>query len=186
MMTVPNLITVFRILLVPLFLVLVANNRFMAALMVFVLAGLSDGADGLVARLFNQKSRLGSYLDPLADKFLLIAAFVSLAGMGIIPLWLTMLVIARDFLILLGALLLFLKNRDHVVKPSVWGKVTTFLQLATIFLVLVEKDFHLFSDYVFIVYGATGALTIISGALYIRSWFLAPKATAVNQDPKNK
>ena len=107
--------------------------------MVFVLAGLSDGADGLVARLFNQKSRLGSYLDPLADKCLLVASFISLTMMHIIPLWLTALVIARDILILLGAMVLFLINKNHVVKPSIWGKVTTFLQLATVFLVLVGK-----------------------------------------------
>lgn len=171
-MTIPNLISIFRILLVPIFLIFITNNRFLAGLMIFVLAGISDGADGLVARLFNQKSRLGSILDPLADKFLLIAAFISLAGMNIIPLWLTLLVITRDFLILFGAMLLFLKNKDHVVKPSIWGKATTFLQLATVFLVLVEKDFHLFSHYVYIVYGATGTLTITSGFLYIRSWFL--------------
>ncbi len=170
-MTLPNLISAFRILLVPVFLIFITNNQFLAGLMVFVLAGISDGADGLVARLFNQKSRLGSYLDPLADKCLLIAAFISLAAMGIIPLWLTFLVIARDFMILIGASLLFFKNRNHVVKPSIWGKATTFLQLATVFLVLVEKHFHLFSEYVYIVYGATGTLTVTSGFLYMRSWY---------------
>ncbi len=171
-MTIPNVISIFRILLVPIFLVFVINDRFLAGLVVFVLAGLSDGADGLVARLFNQKSRLGSYLDPLADKCLLVAAFICLSIMHIIPLWLTILVIARDTLILLGAIVLFLINKDHVVKPSIWGKVTTFLQLATVFLVLVEKHFHLFAQYVYIVYGATGTLTIASGFLYIRSWFM--------------
>ena len=75
-MTIPNLISVFRILLVPIFLVFIINERFPAGLVVFVLAGLSDGADGMVARLFNQKSRLGSYLDPLADKCLLVSAFI--------------------------------------------------------------------------------------------------------------
>ncbi len=179
-MTIPNLISIFRILLVPIFLFFVINHRFLAGLSVFVLAGISDGADGMVARLFNQKSRLGSYLDPLADKCLLIAAFISLAVMHVIPLWLTALVIARDILILLGALILFLINKDHVVKPSIWGKVTTFLQLATVFLVLVEKHFHLFAHYVYIVYGATGALTITSGFLYIRSWFLMMKGNLKN------
>jgi CDP-diacylglycerol--glycerol-3-phosphate 3-phosphatidyltransferase len=125
-MTIPNMISIFRILLVPIFLVFIINNRFLAGLVVFVLAGLSDGADGLVARLFNQKSRLGSYLDPLADKCLLVAAFICLAVMHIVPLWLTALVITRDILILLGSIVLFLINKDHVVKPSIWGKVTTF------------------------------------------------------------
>ena len=176
-MTIPNLISIFRILLVPFFLVFIFNDRFLAALVIFVLAGLSDAADGLVARLFNQKSRLGSYLDPLADKCLLIASFISLTIMRIIPLWLTALVIARDILILLGATILFFINKKHEVKPSIWGKATTFLQLATVFLVLMEKDFHLFAQYVYIVYGATGTLTVTSGFLYIRSWFLMVKGT---------
>jgi cardiolipin synthase len=174
-MTIPNLISIFRILLVPVFLVFIINNRFLAGLMVFVLAGLSDAADGMVARLFNQKSRLGSYLDPLADKCLLVAAFVCLTAIHIIPLWLTVLVITRDILILLGSMILFLKNGAYTVRPSVWGKATTFLQLATVFLVLVEKHFHLFSQYVYIIYGATGTLTVISGLLYTRSWFFTMK-----------
>lgn len=180
-MTIPNLISIFRILLVPVFLVFIVNNRFLAGLTVFVLAGLSDAADGLVARLFNQKSRLGSYLDPLADKCLLVAAFICLTAMHIIPLWLTVLVITRDILILLGASILFLKNGAYTVKPSVWGKATTFFQLATVFLVLVEKHFHLFSQYVYMVYGATGTLTVISGLLYIRSWFFTMKGDLKNR-----
>ena len=180
-MTIPNLISIFRILLVPVFLVFIINNRFLAGLVVFVLAGLSDAADGLVARLFNQKSRLGSYLDPLADKCLLAAAFICLATMHIIPIWLTALVITRDILILLGSLMLFLKNGAYTVKPSVWGKATTFFQLATVFLVLVEKHFHLFSQYVYVIYGVTGTLTVISGLLYIRSWFFTMK-----DDPKDR
>jgi len=180
-MTIPNLISIFRIILVPVFLVFIINNHFLAGLMVFVLAGLSDAADGMVARLFNQKSRLGSYLDPLADKCLLVAAFICLAAMYIIPLWLTVIVITRDILILLGASILFLKNGAYTVKPSVWGKATTFFQLATVFLVLVEKHFHLFSQYVYIVYGVTGTLTVISGLLYIRSWFFTMK-----EGPKNR
>ena len=184
-MTIPNLISIFRIILVPIFLVFIINNRFLAGLMIFVLAGVSDAADGFVARLFNQKSRLGSYLDPLADKCLLVASFICLAAMHIIPLWLTILVIARDILILFGTLILFLMNKDHVVKPSIWGKVTTFLQLATVFLVLVEKHFHMLSQYVYIVYGATGTLTISSGLLYVRSGFLTMKGTLQNRKGSN-
>ncbi len=180
-MTIPNLISAFRILLVPIFLVFIINGRFFAGLIVFVLAGISDAADGMVARFFNQKSRLGSYLDPLADKCLLVSAFVCLATLHIIPLWLTILVITRDILILFGAFILFLKNGVYTVTPSVWGKATTFFQLATVFLVLVEKHFHLFSQYVYVVYGVTGTLTVISGLLYIRSWFFTMKG-----DPKDR
>ena len=185
-MTIPNLISIFRMILVPIFLVFIINNRFLAGLMIFVLAGVSDAADGFVARLFNQKSRLGSYLDPLADKCLLVASFICLTTMQIIPLWLTVLVITRDSLILLGSLMLFLKNGAYTVKPSMWGKATTFLQLATVFLVLFEKHFHLFSQYVYVVYGATGTLTVTSGLLYIRSWFLTMKDDLKNRPPRTQ
>jgi cardiolipin synthase len=170
-MTIPNLITTLRIILVPIFIIYLINERFLAALTLFVLAGLSDGADGLVARLLNQKSRLGSYLDPLADKFLLIAAFVALSVRGFIPPWLTVTVITRDILILLGVLILFLTKQDIVIKPSILSKLTTCLQLATVFLVLAGKHFHLFSGIIPIIYIVTGLLTIASGLHYMRSWF---------------
>jgi cardiolipin synthase len=170
-MTIPNLITTLRIILVPIFVIYLINERFLAALTLFILAGLSDGADGLVARLLNQKSRLGSYLDPLADKFLIIAAFVVLATRDVIPPWLTVTVITRDILILLGVLILFLTKQDIVIKPSILSKLTTCLQLATVFLVLAGNHFHLFSRIIPISYIATGVLTVASGLHYMRSWF---------------
>jgi cardiolipin synthase len=84
-MTIPNLITSLRIILTPIFIIYLINDRFLAALVVFVVAGLSDGADGLTARLLHQKSKVGAYLDPLADKILLVAAFVVLAARGFVP-----------------------------------------------------------------------------------------------------
>jgi cardiolipin synthase len=170
-MTIPNLITTLRIILVPIFIIYLMNERFLEALTVFVLAGLSDAADGLVARLLNQKSRLGAFLDPLADKFLLIASFVVLAARDVIPPWLTVTVITRDILILLGVLILFLTKQDIVIKPSIVSKLTTCFQLATVFLVLVGNHFHLFSGIIPIIYIATGVLTIASGLHYMRSWF---------------
>jgi len=170
-MTIPNLITTLRIILVPIFIIYLINDRFMAALTVFVVAGLSDGADGLLARLLNQKSRLGSFLDPLADKFLLIAAFVVLAVRGVMPAWLTVTVITRDILILLGVLILFLTKQDIAIRPSLLSKLTTCLQLGTVFLVLTGTHFQLFSDIVPILYIATGISTIASGLHYMRSWF---------------
>jgi len=170
-MTIPNLITTLRIILVPIFIIYLINERFLAALTLFILAGLSDGVDGLLARLLNQKSRLGSYLDPLADKFLIIAAFVVLAVRDIIPPWLTVTVITRDVLILLGVLILFLTKQDIVIHPSILSKMTTCLQLATVFLVLAGSHFHLFSGIIPFTYMATGVLTIASGLHYMRSWF---------------
>ncbi|OQX65770.1 MAG: hypothetical protein B5M55_02905 [Desulfococcus sp. 4484_242] len=170
-MTIPNLITTLRIILVPIFVIYLINGRFMVALTLFILAGLSDGADGLAARLLDQKSRLGSYLDPLADKFLIIAAFVVLAFRDTVPPWLTVTVITRDILILLGVLILFLTKQNIVIRPSVLSKLTTCFQLATIFLVLAGNDFQIFPHIIQASYIAAGILTVASGLHYMRCWF---------------
>jgi cardiolipin synthase len=171
-MTVPNLITTIRIILAPIFIIYLLNDQFLEALYVFVIAGISDGADGLVARVFNQKSRLGAFLDPLADKILLVAAFVVLAVQDHIPSWLAVIVITRDLLILLGVLILFLYRGHLKIRPSMLSKITTCLQLGAVFLVLIRNHFHLFSEYIFLIYWATGIMTIVSGLHYMRSWFL--------------
>jgi cardiolipin synthase len=170
-MTIPNLITSIRIILTPILIIYLINDKFLPALVVFILAGLSDGVDGLVARVFDQKSKLGAYLDPLADKILLIATFVVLSVRGFVPPWLTVVVISRDTLILLGVLILFLNGTDFTVRPSILSKITTCLQLGTVFVVLSKSYFHFrspLSDYIFWV---TGILTISSGLHYMRYWF---------------
>ena len=142
-MTVPNLITTIRIILVPVFIIYLINGEPELALFVFVIAGISDGIDGLVARLFNQKSRLGTLLDPLADKILLISAFVALAIVGLLPSWITVTVISRDILILLGILVLFLYRIEINIKPSLLSKLTTCLQIITVIGTLSKGIFPL-------------------------------------------
>jgi cardiolipin synthase len=170
-MTIPNLITSIRIILVPIFIIYLLRDELTAALIVFILAGLSDGVDGFVARMFNQKSRLGAFLDPLADKMLLVAAFVVLAARDYLPPWLTVVVISRDFFILLGVLILVLTHTDITIKPSVISKVTTCLQLMTIFLVLSKTYVPQISQITKYLFWATGLLTISSGLDYMRYWF---------------
>ncbi|MBW1731313.1 MAG: CDP-alcohol phosphatidyltransferase family protein [Deltaproteobacteria bacterium] len=170
-MTVPNLITSLRIILAPIFIIYLINERFLPALVVFVIAGLSDGADGLVARLFNQKSTLGSYLDPLADKILLVAAFVVLSIRQFVPPWLTVIVISRDILILLGVLVLFLNNLQVTIRPSLLSKATTCLQLATVFVVLSLDYFHFSKGFQRGIFWLTGLFTISSGLHYMYYWF---------------
>jgi cardiolipin synthase len=138
-LTIPNLITLIRILLTPLFIIFLIQGRYRQALMVFVLAGVSDLADGLIARWWHQKSRLGSYLDPLADKVLMSASFVTLSISHLIPSWLTVVVISRDIILGLGALILKLTDYPLEVKPSLAGKWTTTLQLLTVGFVLLGK-----------------------------------------------
>jgi cardiolipin synthase len=170
-MTVPNLITILRILLTPIFIIFLLNDEYLPALILFVVAGISDAADGLIARMFNQKSKLGAFLDPLADKILLVSAFVVLSAKDDVYSWLAVIVISRDFLILLGVLILFLNSQDFTFKPSIISKMTTCLQLATVFVALSADHLphlHQFSVYLF---WATGLLTITSGLHYVRQWF---------------
>jgi cardiolipin synthase len=170
-MTIPNLITSVRIILAPIFIIYLINDKFSSALIVFILAGLSDGADGLIARVFNQKSSIGTYLDPLADKILLVTGFIVLSVMGFIPSWLTVVAISRDVLILLGILILFLNDKDIIIKPSVISKFTTCFQLATIFVVLSKDYIPYLIDYKTYIFWITGILTISSGLHYMRNWF---------------
>ncbi len=170
-MTIPNLITSLRIILAPIFIIYLLNEKFLPALIVFVIAGLSDGADGLVARVFNQKSTLGSYLDPLADKILLIGAFVVLAVINFVPSWLTVVVISRDILILLGVLILFLSGLDFQVRPSIWSKLTTCMQLVTVFVVLSDPQVHYSPKFQGVIFWITGIFTVGSGLHYMYYWF---------------
>lgn len=167
--TIPNLITLFRILLTPLFIIFLIQGRYRQALAVFVLAGVSDLADGFIARWWQQKSRLGSYLDPAADKLLMSASFVTLSISRLIPSWLTVVVISRDVILGLGALILRLADYPLVVRPSLAGKLTTTLQLITVGLVLLVKGnlVDLPPGVLTVFFYLTGGLTAISGTHYL-------------------
>ena len=170
-MTIPNLITSLRIVLVPILVIYLLDGRLLPALVVFVIAGLSDGVDGFLARVFNQKSRLGSFLDPLADKILLVATFIVLAVRDFLPAWLSVVVISRDVLILLGVLILSLYRGNFLIRPSMLSKLTTCFQLFTVFAVLSEEMIHLLSYTGDLLLWTTAALTIGSGLHYMHFWF---------------
>ena len=144
-MTVPNLITMIRIILTPIFIIYLINDQLLTGLVVLVICGISDGIDGLVARMFDQKSKLGTYLDPLADKIILVSAFVALTFRGFLPSWLTVMVISRDIMILLGVFILFMNNLEFNIRPAVPSKITTCLQFVTVIAVL-SKDYIAFLD----------------------------------------
>jgi cardiolipin synthase len=171
--TIPNLLTCLRIILTPVFVIYIIEGRLLAAMVVFIIAGISDGADGFVARVFNQKSKLGSYLDPLADKILLVAAFITLAARGFLPPWLTVIVISRDVLILLGVLLLLLYQGNATIRPSVASKLTTCFQLITVFLALAASQFPSVKAVGHYINWCTSLLTIGSGLHYMHYWFKA-------------
>jgi cardiolipin synthase len=165
--TIPNLITLTRILLTPIFIIFLIQGQYPKALGVFLLAGVSDLADGLIARTWQQKSRLGSYLDPLADKLLMAASFITLSIYQQIPAWLTVMVLSRDVVLALGVLLFRLSDYPLVIRPSLAGKWTTTLQLATIFLVLLSKLWTIPSVVLGVFFWITGGLTAASGIHYV-------------------
>jgi len=135
--TVPNQITLLRLGFLPIFLILIAYEHYKWALLVLVVSGLSDGFDGLLARSLNQKSALGAYLDPIADKLLLSSSFVLLAFKKQLAWWLTILVLSRDVLILIVAVVILLISGYRPFPPSIYGKLTTAAEIVLVFLVVL-------------------------------------------------
>ena len=166
-MTIANMITVLRVILVPIFVIYMINGRILASLVIFSIASFSDALDGFIARVFHQKSNLGAHLDPLADKILLTTAYITLAIFKMIPSWLAVLIISRDVIILLGVLVFYLTHYPVTIHPSILSKATTCIQLATVLIVLstgyIKVPF--FNPYMF---WLAGLLTIASGLQYIR------------------
>jgi cardiolipin synthase (CMP-forming) len=137
------------------------------ALLVFAIAGISDGLDGLIARYMNQRTALGAYLDPAADKLLLISSFVALAVLGIIPSWVTVIVIARDVIILVGLAILMLTEKKYKVSPTLVSKCTTTAQIVTVIITLYDPSHLKLAGLHAILLWGTAILTTWSGLLYI-------------------
>jgi len=166
-MTIPNLITILRVLLVPIFVIYIINDRTLGSLIIFIIASVSDALDGFIARVFHQKSDLGAYLDPLADKILLVTAYITLAILKMIPPWLAVLIISRDVIILLGVMVLYLNRHPLKVHPSLLSKATTCLQIATILMVLSNGYLNIEPIKIY-TFWITAGFTIASGLQYIR------------------
>ncbi len=166
---VPNILSLTRILLTPLFVICVMRGLFPLALVIFTIAGISDALDGFIARYFNQRTVLGAYLDPIADKILLMSAFISLAILQIIPPWLTVVVISRDIFIVIGYAIFEITDMRHriEVKPSIVSKFTTVAQLTSVFFALLNPDVYAELRLKIFLYWLTAGLTIMSGLHYI-------------------
>jgi cardiolipin synthase len=136
-LTVPNQLTFLRLAFLPFFVIAIKYEHYVVALAILVLAGLTDGLDGLVARGMNQKTPLGAYLDPIADKLLLSSSYLALALKGRIAWWLAIMVLGRDILLLIACAVILLTIGYRPFPPSIWGKATTFFEIALIVLVLV-------------------------------------------------
>ncbi|MBP7764693.1 MAG: CDP-alcohol phosphatidyltransferase family protein [Deltaproteobacteria bacterium] len=168
-MNIPNFLSLLRIILVPVFVIFLIQAAYDKALITFVVAGVTDALDGTLARLLKCQTTLGAYLDPIADKFLLVTSFVTLAVYGLIPGWLAVIVISRDFIILLGIAILTLMSVSYEIKPAIVGKVTTALQIVTVFLALLYKAVpnDLSNKWIIGLCWATALFTVISGLVYI-------------------
>jgi len=166
-MNIPNFLTILRILSIPFFVICLIYDRFLTALLIFIGAGVTDGIDGLIARVYNQRTTIGAYLDPIADKLLLTTSFIVLAVLGIIPGWMTVIVIARDVIIVLGILVLHLTSHRVEIKPIFVGKASTVAQIVTIGWALVTPSSMVMKTIFPAVIWATVLLTGISGLQYI-------------------
>lgn len=170
--TLPNFITLLRLAALPFFLVAISAGRFGFALVLFVAAGISDGIDGYLARHFDMKSALGAYLDPIADKLLLMSSYLFLAIPSFpaavkIPVWLAFLVISRDILLMTVALLLILSSSVRRFPPTWLGKVTTVTLIATVLLVLCANLWSWPEAVVQVAFGAAATTTVLSGFHYV-------------------
>jgi cardiolipin synthase (CMP-forming) len=170
-MNVPNLITIARILLVPLTVWLIISGEYMLAFGAFVAAGISDGVDGFIAKRFNQRTELGAYLDPIADKALLVSVYVSLGMLKFLPAWLVILVVTRDVLIVGAVMLAWVLDKPMRVAPSIASKVNTAGQIILIIVVLGLLSVDAMpQDTLLAGYICVGILTFGSGALYMWAW----------------
>jgi cardiolipin synthase len=136
-LTVPNQLTFLRLAFLPFFIIAIEYEHYALALGILVAAGVSDGLDGLLARELNQKTPLGAYLDPIADKLLLSSSYFVLALKAKISWWLAILVLGRDVLILVACAVILLTVGYRSFPPTIWGKATTFFEILLVVLVLV-------------------------------------------------
>lgn len=174
-MNLANRITFLRILFIPVFVIflLYSHNKDSVhfryvALLIFFVSILTDAIDGLIAQIRKEKTELGSFLDPLADKFLLATAFVLLVLMGEVPVWVAIVIISRDAILLIGWMVLCVFGQEGaaVIRPSALGKITTFLQMMTVLLLLLDVH-HVYYSYIrYLMYTMIG-VTITSTLTYV-------------------
>ncbi|MFN3853661.1 MAG: CDP-alcohol phosphatidyltransferase family protein [Phreatobacter sp.] len=170
-MNIPNLLTLARILLVPVVVWAIAQGQMGIALAAFVAAGITDAVDGYIAKRFGQQTELGAYLDPLADKTLIVSIYVSLAIFGFIPHWVAILVVSRDIMIVGAVLLSTLVEKPLTIQPLMVSKANTAAQIVFAALVLAAKGLRIDLDWaIFLAMWAVAALTLASAAAYLVAW----------------
>lgn len=176
----PNTITVFRFFLVPPVVWALLNADYGIALILFAIAGVSDGVDGFLAKHFHWQTRLGSILDPLADKLLLVSAFLTLAWLELIPLWLLIAVVVRDVLIVIGGAAFHYLFGKFDMAPSFISKMNTFFQIVYVLAVVSYLGGYVFTQWIIESLGYVVLLTtVVSGGDYV--WVWGRRALAVSK-----
>jgi len=176
--TLPNVLTIFRMALTPVFVSLLFYQKFVWALTAFVVAGITDGLDGLLARRFKQQSELGRILDPIADKMMLVTSFVVLSMRGVfpttlpkhlpVPFWVTITVLSRDIFILVGAAAINMVSGFRAFRPSFLGKVSTVVQIVAVAAVILAAQTRVGTGYYLpTIYTSVFTLALLSGIHYI-------------------
>lgn len=170
-LSIPNLITLARILLVPVVVWAIAAGRMDLAFLLFLVAAVSDGVDGFLAKRFNMQTELGAYLDPLADKVMIVSIYVTLASTGVIPLWIVILVVSRDIMIVGAIILSWLIGNPVAIRPHVVSKVNTAAQIVYAALVLALFGYGINAGPLLtLVMVLVAVLTLLSVAFYVRDW----------------
>jgi cardiolipin synthase len=170
-MSIPNLITLARILLVPVLVWAIISGEMRLAFLLFLAAGISDAVDGFLAKRFGMATELGAYLDPLADKVLIVSIYVALGITGALPAWLVILVVSRDIMIVGAVILSWLVDRPVAMKPLLVSKLNTVAQIvfATLKLASLALDFNA-EPALTLVLGLVVILTLLSIGFYLRGW----------------
>jgi len=170
-MNLPNTITVLRIFAVPVVIYLILTGYLQAAFWIFLAAGISDAIDGYLARAWNQRTELGAYLDPIADKSLLVSIFITLALIHFIPIWLAIAVVSRDLMIVGAVILSWLLGHPVTIRPLMISKVNTVAQIGFAAFALGSAGFGFeASDLLMLTAYVTGVLTVLSAAAYLAAW----------------
>jgi cardiolipin synthase (CMP-forming) len=170
-MNIPNSLTVLRIILIPCYIGLLIYGKFDLALIVLLVAGLTDALDGAIARMKNQYTRLGAVLDPLADKLLLTSGFITLSMIHLIPSWVTILVVSRDVILMLGTAVAHFTDSRVDITPTFLGKGTTFLQLAYVVMVIFLTSRRIDLTVMLPLLFGMVAFTLLSGLHYLYRGF---------------
>jgi cardiolipin synthase len=170
-LSIPNLITLARILLVPVVVWAIASNQMLFAFLLFAAAGVSDAVDGFLAKRFGMASELGAYLDPLADKALIVSIYIALGATEMIPRWLVILVVSRDIMIIGAVILSWLVGKPVTVRPLMVSKLNTAAQILFACVVLASLGFDLQLDLLTtLLMALVAVLTLLSVAFYVAEW----------------